>query len=165
MSIYSGTGDNGETSVLKGGRVSKNDALIHFEGTADELNSQLGLVKALIADKDKRDFIEEIQKALVIIMAYVSDSSDEKYFFPKNEITVLEKEIDKLSGNMPKELKFVLPGKSVLEAQIHIARTAARRAERYFTAVVEQYGLCKDALAYLNRLSDYLFVLSQNEQL
>ena len=163
MRIYSGSGDNGETSALKGGRVSKNNALIHFEGTADELNSQLGLVKAMISDQSKRDFIEGIQKALMVIMAHISDPANEKYLLPKNEINVLEKEIDRLSEDLPKEFQFVLPGKSVIEAQIHITRTAARRAERMFTAVNEQQPLCNNALAYLNRLSDYLFVLSQQE--
>ena len=163
MRVYSGSGDNGETSTLKGNRISKNDALIHFEGAADELNSQLGLVKAMITDQNKRDFIEGIQKALMVIMAHVSDPFSTQYLLPQNEITVLEKEIDRLSEDLPEEFQFVLPGKNVLEAQIHIARTTARRAERMFTAVNEAYPLCKNALAYLNRLSDYLFVLSQQE--
>ena len=160
MSIYSKTGDGGETSLLNGSRVSKNDIRIHFEGVSDELNSQLGLVKALITDNDNKQFIEDIQKTLMLIMAHVSDSKNEKYRLTEKEISLLENEIDTLSQNLPKEPQFAIPGKSVLEAQIHIARTAARRAERVFTAINEKSTLNKTALAYLNRLSDYLFVLS-----
>ena len=162
MKIYSKTGDNGETFLLNGERVSKNDGRIHFEGAADELNSQLGLIKAMIKDSENRNFIEGAQRTIMTIMSHVSDSENEKYQLTEKETAILENEIDRLTGNLSKELDFVLPGKSVLEAQIHIARAAARKTERDFIEIYEKYNLCKNALVYLNRLSDYLFVLSQN---
>jgi cob(I)alamin adenosyltransferase len=161
MKIYSKTGDIGETSVLNGKKVSKNDLLIHFLGETDELNSRLGLVKAMHLDDNVCQFIEEIQKKLIKLMSHISDIEDERYFFTEDEITVLENEIDSLSAKINKPLQFVIPGKDILEAQIHLARAAARKTERMFFTVNKQYSLCQKAGVYLNRLSDYLFVLSQ----
>jgi len=170
MSIFSRAGDTGETSTLNEQRVSKNDAVIHFIGTVDELNSHLGLVKAMLHGDEERQFIEEIQKKLMKLMSHACDPANEKYFFTEDEVSVLEKEIDKLSQEFAKKLpqkftqhEFVLPGRNIMEAQIHIARTVARRAERLFFAANEKRQLCPKAGAYLNRLSDYLFVLSQQD--
>jgi ATP:cob(I)alamin adenosyltransferase len=161
MRIYTKTGDRGETSNLNGQRVSKNDISIHLEGTLDELNSHLGLIKAMLPDEDARQFLEEKQKKLMKLMAHVSDNADSKYFFSGDEVEVLEREIDRLSENLPEKFQLVIPGKSIMEANIHIARTVARRAERLLAAVSEERALCQNSCAYLNRLSDYLFVLSQ----
>jgi len=158
MSDYSKTG---ETTLLNGRTVSKNDLLIHFTGTVDELNSHLGLVKALLSDMDTRKFIEEIQKNLMKLMSYVSDTVNDKYVFTEKEPDCLDKEIESLTHLLPKQSQFVLPGHNVIDAQIHIARTVARRAERLFAAVNEQQPLCRYAGVYLNKLSGYLFVLTQ----
>jgi len=169
MRIYTGTGDGGETSTLGGQRVSKNDAAIHLEGTADELNSHLGLIKAMISDADTRQYIEGIQLNLMKLMAHVSDPANERYFFSGDEVGALEGEIDRLSAQLTQRsqltqrLQLVVPGKNTTEAQIHIARAVARRAERQFVAVNAEHPLCREAGAYLNRLSDYLFVLSQED--
>ena len=167
MAIYTKKGDKGKTSDLGGHEVPKNNASIHFIGTADELNCHLGLIKAMISNEDSdqstHDFLEEIQKNLVIIMSHVSDVTKSNFFLPVDEVAILEKEIDKLSANLPKQTMLIVPGKSVIEAQIQIARTIARRAERLFFAVGEEQPLCPEAGAYLNRLSDYLFILSQQE--
>ena len=160
MNIYTKTGDMGETLTLSGQKVSKNDDLIHFTGAADELNSHLGLVKAMLTDEETRQFIEEIQKKLMKMMSHVSDIANVQYFFSEDEVNLLEKEIDRLSEKLPKEFQFVLPGRSVTEAQVHIARAVARRAERLFFAVNEKQPLCPNAGVYLNRLSDYLFALA-----
>jgi len=162
MSVHTGTGDTGETSTLNGQRVSKNDAVIHFIGTADELNSHLGLVKAMLHGDEERQFIENIQKKLMKLMSHSCDPANEKYFFTEDEVSVLEKESARLSQQLSKQ-QFVLPGRSITEAQIHIARTVARRTERLFFAANEKRQLCPKAGAYLNRLSGYLFVLSQQE--
>ncbi|MDR1837186.1 MAG: cob(I)yrinic acid a,c-diamide adenosyltransferase [Treponema sp.] len=163
MGIYSGNGDLGKTSTLDGKKLSKNDILIHFEGTADELNSHLGLVKALLSDEEKRQFIEKIQINLMKLMSHVSDTANEKYIFSGEEVKSLEKEIDRLSEKIKEQLELVIPGKNTTEAQIHIARTVARKAERLFFAVNENRPLSPNAGAFLNRLSDYLFVLSQSD--
>jgi len=162
MSIYSGPGDDGETTCLNGRRVSKNSGIIHFIGTIDELNSHLGLVKAMLREKE---FIGKIQKILMKLMSHVSDPENEKYFITDREVRSLEEETDGLSRNIPEITGFILPGKSFAEARIQITRAVARRAERFFFAAKEDSPLCLNSGAYLNRLSDYLFILSQCESL
>jgi len=149
------------TTLLNGQIVSKNDPLIHLTGTVDELNSHLGLVKALPVGDDARKFIEEIQKNLMKLMSHVSDVKNDKYAFTEKEPAGLEKETKRLAALLPEFSQFVLPGRDAVEAQIHIARTVARRAERLFAAVNEKQPLCPNAGVYLNKLSGYLFVLSQ----
>jgi len=168
MGIYTRKGDKGKTFDLSGHEISKNSIAIHFIGTVDELNCHLGLIKAMIADKGGEQsacvFLERIQNNLAIIMSHISDVKNSNYFLPSDEIAILEKEIDLLSANLPKQEKLVVPGKNILEAQIQIGRTIARRAERLFFAVAEEQPACSEVGAYLNRLSDYLFLLSQKEQ-
>jgi cob(I)alamin adenosyltransferase len=173
MGIYTRKGDEGKTCDLSGREVSKNSVTINFVGAADELNCHLGLIKAMISHEDSWQlsakstgkFLETIQKALVLIMSHVSDVKNSNFFLPQDEVDKLEKEIDRLHANLPKQEKLVIPGKNIIEAQIQIGRTIARRAERFFFAVKEVQPLRKEAGAYLNRLSDYLFVLSQQESL
>jgi len=161
MKIYSKTGDTGKTSALNGQILSKADDLIQLVGTADELNSHLGLVKALLSDEKNRQFIENIQKNIMKLMSHISDVSNGNYFLSADELVLLENEIDRLSAELPEQTQLVVPGRTVPEAQVHIARTVARRTERLFYSVSEHHALCPAAGAYLNRLSDYLFVLSQ----
>jgi len=165
MGIYTKNGDKGKTRDLNGREVSKNSAAIHFIGTLDELNCHLGLIKAMIADKSGEQsacvFLERIQNNLAIIMSHISDIKNSNYFLPNEEVAILEKEIDLLSDNLPKQEKLVVPGKNILEAQIQICRTITRRAERLFFAVTGDQSARPEIGAYLNRLSDYLFVLSQ----
>lgn len=146
-----------DTSTLSGERVSKNSPLIHLVGTLDELNSWLGLIKTKMPDNDDKQFLETAQVNLIKLMSHVSDISNGKYLFTGSETSDLEKETDRLKEMLPKQNKFILPGKSETEAFIHIARTVARRAERYFAAVSED----QHAASFLNKLSDYLFILSQ----
>jgi len=159
MQIYTGTGDKGETSTLGGQRVSKNNAAIHLEGALDELNAHLGLIKTLLPDA--RQFIAEIQLTLMQLMAHVSDPANGRYVVSDDVVSGLEGEIDRLSARLPHPLQMVVPGKNATEAQVHIARTVARRAERVWVAVSAEQPLCTQAGVYLNRLSDYLFVLAQ----
>ncbi|MCL2442462.1 MAG: ATP:cob(I)alamin adenosyltransferase [Treponema sp.] len=164
---------NNKTSNLHGKEVSKNDISLHFIGTADELNCHLGLIKAMLSNDETWQFtwqaacktIERIQKNLMKLMSHVSDNRNEEYFFHENDISGLENETARLMGNLPKQSKFTLPGRNIIEAQIQIARTVARRAERMYAAVKEKEVLCSNAALYLNRLSKYLYYLSQQESL
>jgi len=152
---------NGETAALNGQNLSKNEPAIHFEGTADELNAHLGLVKALITDEDTRKFINMVQTNLMKLMSHASDPKNSEFFLADNELAVLEKKTAEISP--PPESYpngFSLPGKNAAEAQIHIARTVARRAERMFVAASEKQALRPNFGAYLNKLSEYLFLLS-----
>jgi cob(I)alamin adenosyltransferase len=148
-----------ETYISNGVKVLKNAASVHFLGTADELNSHLGLVKAILQDEDQKQFIEGIQKNIMKLMSHVSDITNEDYFLTYDDVNILENETVRLNEKLPEQLQFVLPGRNAVEAQIHIARTVARRAERHFSAVDEQL-LSPQAGAYLDKLSNYLFALS-----
>jgi len=190
MKIYTKQGDSGETFDFNGQKISKNDDMLHFIGTIDELNSHLGLIRAMLSNdnawqyawKSSCNFIEKIQKYLCIIMTSVCSSnkpcgSNEPCGSKEpcnkktpseitgEEVKIIEKEIDRLSVNIPKNIGFTLPGNNIIEAQIHIARTVARRAERLYIAMKNTRELNPQICMYLNRLSDYLFVLSGQESL
>jgi len=174
MKIYTGNGDNGETTDLSGQKLPKNDIRIHLIGTLDELNSYLGLIKAMLLHDETWQFawktagncIGKTQKCLMRMMAHISDNKNEKNFCAESDVIALEKEIDRMYDCIKNHHELIIPGKNIIEAQIQVARTVARRAERYFFTVDKnKYPLCKIYGVYLNRLSDYLFVLSQQESL
>ena len=142
----------------------KNSTVFHLLGTLDELNSYIGLVKARLENEKNKKNAETIQLNLMKLMSHVSDSSNPQYFFTESETLELEKEIERLKKNLPVQNKFILPGKNETEAFIHIARTVARRAERYFAAYNKEKKLCPFAAKYINKLSNYLFQLTVNEQ-
>jgi len=162
-----------KTTELSGLVVSKNNISIHLIGTVDELNSHLGLVKTMLSNDDTWQFswktacqfIEKIQKNLMKMMSHVSNSENEKYFFSANDVIELRREIQRLLDNLPKQTKFATPGKNLVEAHIQIARAVARRTERLYAAACEERRLCLNAAEYLNKLSDYLYFLSQQESL
>jgi len=162
-----------KTTNLSGLAVSKNDISIHLIGTADELNSHMGLIKAMLSNddtwqfswKNACQFIEKIQKNLMKLMSHVSDNKNPKYFFNENDVNELKKEIQKLLDYLPKQTKFSMPGKNIIEANIQITRTVVRRTERLYAAACEEKALCPHAAEYLNKLSDYLYYLSQQESL
>lgn len=149
-----------ETFNLSGKKLSKNSIQIHLVGTLDELNAHLGLIKVKVQNEKDKSFLEAVQLNLVTIMSLVSDSANEKYFLPSAELEKLKEEIKTLKAGTG-DFQFALPGKNETDALVHIARTVARRAERYYTAVYEQTPLCKNAASFLNKLSEYLFYLSR----
>lgn len=141
MSISTKTGDGGETSLLSGERVKKSDPRIHFVGTLDELNSHIGLIRSQGADKLVDGMIlEQVQKDLFEVGAGKAP-----------QLTQLEAELHKLESQLPPLTKFILPGGAPLAALTHVARAVCRRAER----------LSPEASPYLNRLSDFLFLLAR----
>ena len=160
-----------ESGAVKtcGQNFSKDSGIISFIGEVDELNSRLGLIKAMLSSINKPQnsflhdcqFIERIQKNLMKLMSHAYDEKNNEYFFSGDEAADLENETGRLADNIPKLTGFVLPGKNIMEAQIQIARTAARRAERSFFSV--NGSLRQSGGEYLNKLSGYLFFLSQQE--
>lgn len=160
MKIYTKTGDKGTTSLLGGTRVSKSDIKLEAYGTVDELNSLLGILAA--SNKEHETFIQKIQHLLFNVGSLLALEREVKFQLPElaeEDITMLEHEIDRLNENLPKLKNFILPGGSILSAHTHVARCTCRRAERRVVALEdEQYGMI---VQFLNRLSDYLFVLSR----
>ncbi len=160
MAIYTKTGDCGTTSLMNRTRVPKFDERVELMGNIDELNSQLGLVKVLMCDKGKEN-IATIQQDLMKIMSGIADSANASFKVSDNMIANLERLIDKTESLFPREHKFVLYGKCEASARIDVARAVARRVERRFCKVSQIYGADSKAIIYINRLSDYLYVLAR----
>lgn len=161
MNIYTKNGDKGTTDLIRTKNVSKSDDRIQLVGTIDELTSHIGLVKSMLEDGDTVRLLEKIQRTLITVMAGVADPYNREYKISDDKTEILEEEIDRLEGlfNRPKE--FILPGKSRLSAEIDVARTVARRAERALASVSVKFGADVGTKKYMNRLADYLYMLAR----
>jgi len=163
MKIYTKTGDQGTTALFGGKRVSKADLRIDSYGTVDELNSYVGLLRDQDVNRNRNDFLIEIQDRLFTIGSILAtEPGNNKVKIPalqEENIQVLEKEIDSMEAGLPPMRVFVLPGGHPSVSFGHIARTVCRRAERLAVALDQQDKIDPLVIKYLNRLSDYLFVL------
>lgn len=166
MKIYTKSGDKGQTSIIGGSRVSKDSKRVAAYGTVDELNAQVGMAISLMAAEKEFAFIKN---DLVRIQHYLFDlgadlaTPDEKfpYKITAESIHWLEQRIDDYSKNLPEIKKFILPGGQMAASQLHICRTVARRAERCSVSLLEEMTN-KEAIRFLNRLSDYFFTASRS---
>lgn len=166
MKIYTRKGDEGKTSLIGGKRVDKNDIRIESYGTVDELNSWVGLLRDLVSnDKVVFDQLLEIQDRLFTIGSLLAQSPDgSKMELPQlqdSDIIYLENAIDAMNEGLPEMKSFVLPGGHTTVSQCHITRCVCRRAERLVVALHDDTDSYKKSMQYLNRLSDFLFVLSR----
>lgn len=165
MKIYTKTGDNGTTALLGGKRVSKSDARINAYGTVDELNAYIGLIRFRKIDSHTREILAEIQDRLFTIGSVLaSQPGKEKLKTPdlrNSDVEFLEKEIDKMNESLPALKSFILPGGNDTIGFTHIARCVCRRAERETVFLAQKENVPEIIIRYLNRLSDYLFVLSR----
>lgn len=164
--IYTGGGDKGRTSLVGGARVSKADSRLEAYGTVDELNSWLGLLDASQAIPDAAHAtLHRAQNLLFDIGAALATEAESRWQpapFPAAEITALEQAIDGLDATLPRHNRFILPGGHPDAARAHIARTIARRAERRIIALeADGISIGPAILRWVNRLSDYLFVLAR----
>lgn len=167
MKIYTKTGDEGNTSLLGGTKVPKSDLRIDSYGTVDELNSHLGLVADVIQNAGIEGNIRTIQDRLFTIGAALAcdPAKETKMSIPdltEHDVVFLEKEIDRMNDVLPDMKNFILPGGHVAVSTTHVARCVCRRAERLCVDLnLHQQGVPPLVLIYLNRLSDYLFVLAR----
>jgi len=172
MKIYTKTGDKGTTSLFGGTRVPKHHIRIESYGTVDELNSHIGLVKDQRVGDHTRDILNRVQDRLFTIGSVLATdpekallkSGKERLNIPTitpEDIELLEKEMDTMNEALPEMTHFVLPGGHPSVSICHIARCVCRRAERLATALYEISPFDELVLQYLNRLSDYLFVLAR----
>lgn len=163
--IYTKTGDKGETSLIGGVRVPKFHLRIESYGTVDELNSYLGLVKESISDNHVRSVLYEIQDRLFTVGSVLaSDPEKSKMKVPdlhEEDVTLLEAEMDAMDANLPGLKNFVLPGGNIPASYCHVARCVCRRAERLVVHLQTESEVPEIITRYLNRLSDYLFMLSR----
>lgn len=172
MKIYTKTGDRGTTALFGGSRVPKHHIRIQSYGTVDELNSWIGLLRDQKIENEHREFLLRIQDRLFTagsILATESEGpekSGRKGLIQIPQVTLadiesLENEMDRLDAGLPPMTNFILPGGHPVVSYCHIARTVCRRAERMTTLLNEQSPISEFVLIYLNRLSDYLFVLAR----
>lgn len=165
MKIYTRTGDSGQTSLLGGTRVPKHHLRIECYGTTDELNSWIGLVRSGFEDNHVELVLDTIQNNLFVIGSHLAaDPTKPNIKIPElneRDITMLEDEMDAMDKQLPALKNFILPAGSTVVAHCHIARCVCRRAERLVTHLSETEQVQQGALIYLNRLSDYLFVLGR----
>lgn len=162
MKVYTKTGDAGTTSLVGGKRVSKDCARLESYGTIDELNSQVGLLLTYVDEQNDRANLISIQNCLFVIGAQLATEAPNvpSIVITTDDVTCLENNIDKASEGLPKWRGFTLPGGCRAAALAHICRTVCRRAERRILTLnsTEKVDAC--LLAYINRLSDYFYVLA-----
>lgn len=166
MKIYTKTGDEGKTGLIGGTRVAKNDIRIEAYGTIDELNSHIGLLASYSHQAVNYEFLLQIQHLLFAVGSHLATDTavtniKNASVVNESDIEKVEAEIDRLNQNLPELCQFILPGGSIEGAQSHICRTVARRAERRIVEVEEIYSVDNKLIKYVNRLSDYFFVLSR----
>ena len=165
MKIYTKTGDKGLTSLIGGTRVPKSSLRIECYGTVDELNAHLGLVSDQDVNALRRPLLKEIQDRLFTIgSALAADPEKSKMKLPdlhEADVTLLEDEMDRLNLDLPELRAFILPGGHPAVSHAHVARCVCRRAERLVIHLGEESFVAELVAIYLNRLSDFLFVLSR----
>lgn len=162
--IYTHSGDKGQTSLAGGKRVAKTHVRLEAYGTVDELSSHIGMLCAMLTDQHDRNFVCSIQQTLFnlsAILATEPESSWRPQPLATDAVREMEQEIDTIQDGLPQLRAFVLPGGCPTAAQAHICRTVCRRAERRIYALAEEFPVEDTVLQYINRLSDYFFVLAR----
>ena len=164
--VYTRTGDEGMTSLVGGVRIRKSDVRLEAYGTVDELSAHLGLLAALLPAGEERDGIIRVQNVLFNVCTHLATDQSQTPLYPSAqlpaaEVEWLEHEVDRMQGLLPERQGFVLPGGTQAAAQAHVARTVCRRAERRIATLAEGAEVGHQVLQYVNRLSDYLFVLAK----
>ena len=165
--VYTRRGDQGMTDLVGGVRISKADVRLEAYGTVDELGSHLGLLVSLMAaDDGERPVVLRVQNNLFNIGTHLATDQSQTPLYasarlPEGETDFLEQRIDAINAVLPQAGGFVLPGGTQAAAQCHVCRTVCRRAERCIDALAQEATVGADVISYVNRLSDYLFVLAR----
>ncbi len=164
--VYTKTGDDGTTGLVGGNRVKKYDIRLEAYGTVDELNTSIGVLRSYDLPPDVSELLIQIQNKLFNIGSRLaSDEKGEAFTaglkITEENIKVLENTIDEFEKHLPELKGFVLPGGEISVAQCHVARTVCRRAERRVVEFAESYPVQSEIVKYINRLSDFLFVLAR----
>jgi cob(I)alamin adenosyltransferase len=166
MKIYTKKGDSGETGLLGGTRVPKYDLRIEAYGTVDELNSHVGLLSCNETFSEKAALLTAIQNSLFDIGSHLANDPEKSAFqlppFDASGTELLEQDMDEMEEALPALKNFVLPGGHTANAQAHVARCVCRRAERRVVELASQTAVAPAIVQYLNRLSDWLFVLARH---
>ena len=166
--VYTKTGDRGTTSLVGGTRVSKTHIRLEAYGTVDELNSHLGFLITFLSDEHDKLFLQKVQGRLFAVGSYLATDRErtrlkEASIITPEQVETIEHEIDRLDDTLPPLSAFVLPGGCRGAAVCHICRTVCRRAERQIYRLAENCPVEEPVLIFMNRLSDYFFVLARKE--
>ncbi|MDT8417227.1 MAG: cob(I)yrinic acid a,c-diamide adenosyltransferase [Lutibacter sp.] len=172
MKIYTKTGDTGKTSLFGGARVPKYHLRIEAYGTVDELNSYIGLIRDQKIDQHTTEILLKIQNELFTLGSMLATPPEKEILksgkerlninkISEESVTLLENEIDLMNESLPQMTHFILPGGHTSVSFCHITRCICRRAERITTQLSDESTINPNILVYLNRLSDYLFVLAR----
>jgi cob(I)alamin adenosyltransferase len=169
MKLYTKRGDAGQTDLFTGQRVTKDSLRVEAYGTVDELNSQMGLAVAACDEDDQviRPALLDGQSRLFDLgadLAAPPEDASQEAIVPRitdEQVTAMEAELDRVSGELPAMKHFILPGGTELAARLHVARTVCRRAERICVALQQHEGVSPAIIVYLNRLSDLLFAFAR----
>jgi cob(I)alamin adenosyltransferase len=164
--VYTRTGDNGTTSLVGGIRIRKSDARLEAYGTVDELSANLGLLAAMLPKGEERCLIIRTQNNLFNVGTHLATDQSQTPLYPsahlpEGETELLEQAIDQMNARLPEAQGFILPGGCQAAAQAHVCRTVCRRAERRIAALAETATISDEIQQYINRLSDFLFVLAK----
>lgn len=166
--IYTKTGDKGTTSLVGGTRVEKTHIRLDAYGTVDELNSFVGWLACEIEDAETKTFLSFVQNKLFAVGSYLATETESvapkaASLISEDDISKIETEIDRRDEKLPKLNRFVLPGGSEAASRAHVCRSICRRAERMIYKVAEKYPVDERITTFVNRLSDYFFVLARKE--
>jgi cob(I)alamin adenosyltransferase len=166
VKIYTKTGDGGDTRLFDGTKVRKYDERVSAYGAIDELNAFIGAAASFLNDGALRDMLAAIQKDLFSVGAQLADpgfkqQTRTKFNLPPERITALETGIDTFETELPPLRQFILSGGGQAGAMLHVARTVCRRAERQVVGLSEKVDVSSNVIVYLNRLSDFLFVIAR----
>ncbi len=166
--IYTKKGDKGETGLLGGSRIEKDDLRVSCYGTLDEANAMIGTAYSLIKNTDIREILHQIQQQLFLVGAELASDvqgrSSLKQLINRHEVQWLEEKIDHYQQIVGEQREFIIPGKSTGSALLHVARTIIRRAERNIISLNKNKKIREEILQYINRLSDTLFMLARMEE-
>jgi cob(I)alamin adenosyltransferase len=163
MKIYTKTGDKGMTGLYTGQRVAKDSLRVETYGTVDEVDTALGMARALCTNDAVKITIYDVQKVLWQTMAEIASEGADKVYITAENIAAIERLIDSYDATLPPLTAFVVPGDNPGSAALHVARTTARRAERQAIRLARQETVNENVLILLNRLSDLCFILSRAE--
>ena len=167
--LYTKKGDDGTTALLSGKRVSKHHVRIKAYGTVDELNAWVGMIRNFKIDKNTENTLVRIQNELMTVASQLADDTSYKVSklvkilepIDDENVKYLEDQIDLINDELPELKNFVIPGGHVIVSYAHLARCTCRRAERFVTELNEIENVPHTIIAYINRLSDFLFILSR----
>ena len=164
--VYTRPGDNGTTSLVGGIRIRKSDARLEAYGTVDELSANLGLLAAMLPEGEERSLIIRTQNNLFNVGTHLATDQSQTPLYPsahlpEGETELLEQAIDQMNARLPEAQGFILSGGCQAAAQAHVCRTVCRRAERRIAALAETATISDEIQQYINRLSDFLFVLAK----